>query len=227
MLWDQTLIQLFSKGGFAMWPLLVCSVVAVAIMLEKSAYFFRLRFKYEVFMSELKGLLAKRKTGDAVLFCRRSAHPVARLAEMYLKHLEHDDIRDEVLKREGSLALEKIEARLRALAALTHISPLLGLLGTVTGLVTAFHQIEILGGQVQPGDLAAGIWEALITTVFGLLIAIPCMAAYHGFESSADRIARRLQFLVLELDEFFKKKTTAQFRTQDIEKTEGEMKAVS
>lgn len=227
MLWDQTLIQLFYKGGFAMWPLLLCSIVATAIILEKTIYFLRLRFNYEKFMLALKPLLGKRKTSDAMLFCRKHANPVPRLAEMYLKHLEHDEIRDEVLKREGSLALEKIEARLRALAALTHISPLLGLLGTVTGLVTAFHQIELLGGQVQPGDLAAGIWEALITTVFGLLIAIPCMAAYHGFESAADRIARRLQFLVLELDEFFKKKSTAQFRAQDIEKTEGEMKVVS
>ena len=103
--------------------------------------------------------------------------------------------------------MEKVEGRLRGLAAITHIAPLLGLLGTVTGLVSAFHRIELFGGQVQPGDLAGGIWEALLSTVLGLLIAIPCMAAYHNFESKADRIARRMQTIVSELDEFFNKET--------------------
>jgi biopolymer transport protein ExbB len=79
------------------------------------------------------------------------------------------------------------------------------LLGTVTGLVVAFQRIESLTGTVQPGDLAGGIWEALLTTVFGLVVAIPCMAAYYGFEHKADAIARRMQFVVSELNEYFGK----------------------
>ena len=75
----------------------------------------------------------------------------------------------------------------------------------MTGLVSAFHTIEKLGGVVQPSNLAGGIWEALITTVFGLVIAIPCMAAYHGFEHKADEIARCMQFAISELNEFFGK----------------------
>lgn len=226
MLWDQTLIQLFQKGGFAMWPLLVCSIFGTAIILERSVYFFRLRINYDSFKEELKNHLKIRKIKEAIVFCRKRANPVAKIAAEYLRNLENDFLRNEILKREGSLALEKIETRLRALAALTHIAPLLGLLGTVTGLVSAFHQIEILGGQVQPGDLAAGIWEALITTVFGLVIAIPCMGAYHGFETEADRIARRMQFIVSELDEFFGKQSIGDFKSQDPEATERAMKAV-
>jgi biopolymer transport protein ExbB len=226
MFWDQTLIQLFHKGGFAMWPLLLCSVIGVAIIIERSVYFLRLRLNYEAFNKTLKDLLAQQKVKEAVVFCRMHPHPVAAMTEEYLRNIHEDALRNEILKREGSLALEKIETRLRGLAVITHIAPLLGLLGTVTGLVSAFHQIEILGGQVQPGDLAAGIWEALVTTVFGLLIAIPCMAAYHGFESIADKIARRLQLAVSELDAFFGKHSAQKFKTEDIEATEESLRAV-
>ena len=209
-----------------MWPLLVCNIVGVAITMERVIFFFRLRFDYDKFASELKALLAKKNYKDAVAMCKRSANPVASVAENYLRNLDHDEVRDDVLKRIGSLALEKVEAHLRTLASITHISPLLGLLGTVTGLVSAFHRIEMLGGQVQPGDLAAGIWEALITTVFGLVIAIPSMAAYHGFETIADRIARRMQFIVSELDEFFGKRSSGKFVAADVQSTEQDMKAM-
>ncbi|MBI3999502.1 MAG: MotA/TolQ/ExbB proton channel family protein [Candidatus Omnitrophica bacterium] len=210
-----------------MWPLLACSIIAVAIIVERSYYFWRLRFNYARFNEELKAFLTKRKMKEALALCRKHPNPVPRIAEHYLKNLQSDVLRNDILKREGSIALEKVETRLRALAALTHIAPLLGLFGTVTGLVSAFHQIELLGGQVQPGDLAAGIWEALITTVFGLMIAIPSMVAYHGFESKADRIARRMQFIVSELDEFFGKRSSNEFKSADTEAVQEAMKAVN
>lgn len=223
--WDQTLVQLFMKGGFAMWPLLACSIIAAAIIADRLLYFLRIRLDYPSFLSQLKDLLRGGKRKEAILLCRRHPHPVPRIAEQYLKEVKNDTLRDEILKREGSYALEQVEARLKGLAALTHIAPLLGLLGTVTGLVAAFHRIEILGGQVQPGDLAAGIWEALITTVFGLVIAIPCMGAYHGFENWADQIARRMQFVVSELNEFFGKRSSADVQAEDVERAENELKA--
>jgi biopolymer transport protein ExbB len=68
-------------------------------------------------------------------------------------------------------------------------------------MVAAFATIEGLKQAASPADLAGGIWEALLTTVFGLVVAIPCMAAYHGFEGFADKIARRMQFVVTSLDE--------------------------
>lgn len=210
-----------------MWPLLVCSIVGFAIILERTLYFLWLRLDYSRFSQELKELLVKRKMKEALLLCRKHANPIPKIAEQYLKNLNHDQLRGEILKREGSIALEKVETRLRALAAITHIAPLLGLLGTVTGLVAAFHRIEVLGGQVQPSDLASGIWEALLTTVYGLVIAIPCMAAYHSFESAADRIARRMQFMISELDEFFGKNSARDFKTEDVEATDESMRVIS
>lgn len=210
-----------------MWPLLVCSIVGFAIILERTLYFLWLRLDYTRFSQELKELLVKRKMKEALVLCRKHANPIPKIAEQYLKNLNHDQLRGEILKREGSIALEKVETRLRALAAITHIAPLLGLLGTVTGLVAAFHRIEVLGGQVQPSDLASGIWEALLTTVYGLIIAIPCMAAYHSFESAADRIARRMQFMISELDEFFGKNSARDFKTEDVEATDESMRVIS
>ena len=102
---------------------------------------------------------------------------------------------------QGSLVLESVEKNLRILAALAHLSPLVGLLGTVQGMVVAFSKIESIQGTVKPSDLAGGIWEALLTTVFGLLIAIPCMALYHAFEGHADKIARRMKWAVTALDD--------------------------
>lgn len=229
MIWDQTLLGLFQKGGFAMWPLLACSVIGVALILERSIYFFRLRFNYQAYSREIKSLIEKRKIKEAIEFSSRQANPVPRMAEIYLENLKNDSLRGEILKREGSFVLESVEKRLRALATITHIAPLLGLLGTVTGLVGAFHQIELLGGQVEPSDLASGIWEALITTVFGLVIAIPCMAAFHGFENAADKIARRMQFIISDLDESFGKRSASPgggFRSDDIEGTEESLRTV-
>jgi len=174
----------------------------MAIILERGLYFLRLQFNYTKFRREIFQLLRSGKTTPAIELCQKYINPVAHLAATYLKNSDNK-LRESILSREASFAIEKVERRLRGLATITHVAPLLGLLGTVAGLVAAFHKIELASGQVQTQSLAGGIWEALLSTVFGLIVAIPCMVAYHGFESSTDRIARRLQAIVSELDEFY------------------------
>ena len=223
MIWDQTIWGLFERGGFAMWPLLLCSVLALAIIAERLVYHWRVRYDESVFKKELWRHIQTHSITEAGEFARSYRHPVPRIVAVYLKYLGSDTKRNQALKREGSLELEGVERYLKGLATIAHLSPLLGLLGTVTGLVAAFHRIEVLGGQVQPGDLASGIWEALVTTVFGLVIAIPCMATYHEFENAADKIARRMQFIVSDLDEFFGKKSSGDFKAEDVESREEEM----
>lgn len=129
-------------------------------------------------------------------------HPVARVAQTYLEQLNRPEkVRQDNVRRTGSVALESVEKNLRILAALAHLAPLVGLLGTVIGMVVAFSQIQSIQGTVKPSDLAGGIWEALLTTVFGLVVAIPCMALYHAFEGHADKIARRMEMAVTSLDD--------------------------
>lgn len=207
-LWDQTLDDLFMRGGAVMWPLLLCSVIAVALAVDRFIVHLRVRLDYRRFVEQLRSLIVQRRVVEAVEHCRGHASPIARTAEAYLRHLELDDAtRAAVVEREGSEALELVEKRQRGLSVVAHISTLLGLLGTVAGLVSAFHQIELAGGQVEPSDLASGIWAALLTTVFGLTIAIPSFVAFHLCESRADRIARRMGFIVSYLDQWLGKRT--------------------
>jgi biopolymer transport protein ExbB len=202
MFWDQSASTLFAKSGLTRWPLLVCSVIGLAIIIERAWYYWRIRFDYGRFNRELFILLRQNQLMKAIHLCQGFDHPVTLVSSAYLKNL-YNKRRDSILSREGTLAVEKVERRLRGLAIITHVAPLLGLLGTVAGLVSAFHQIQLLGGQVHAPDLAGGIWEALLSTVFGLVVAIPCMVAYHGYEGQADKVARLIQGMVSQLDEFF------------------------
>jgi biopolymer transport protein ExbB len=97
------------------------------------------------------------------------------------------DIEAEV-SRVGSAEIRNLESWLRGLSGIAHLSPLLGLLGTVMGMITAFIRLEEAGSKVNPSILAGGIWEALLTTAFGLIIAIPAMAAFYYLEGEVDRV---------------------------------------
>jgi biopolymer transport protein ExbB len=195
------ILELFRKGGFFMWPLLLCSVLGVAVILERGLVFLGL-LRGGVREGELRRVWQERGVDGLRERLAASNHPVAAVGRVYLENLPREaGLRGELIKMEGSRQLERVEQRLRVLATISHLAPLLGLLGTVTGLVIAFAQMQTLGGAARPADLAGGIWEALLTTVFGLIVAIPCMAAFHGFEGIADRVARRMQSVVVCLDD--------------------------
>ena len=126
MLWDQTLTEIFSRGSFVMWPLFFCSVLGAAVIFERSLYFFRIRFSEKQFREKLFGMLRRGEITEAQKHCRKTAHPVPRLVASYLKNISCDELRSDLIKRDGSLALKKVEKNLRILSAITHIAPLLG-----------------------------------------------------------------------------------------------------
>jgi len=129
---------------------------------------------------------------------------LARVAEVYLEHERTSDaLREEIVAREASIQLSTMERRVHWLSVIGSLAPMIGLLGTVLGLVQAFKQIESLGGQVQPGDLSAGIWTALLTTVFGLTVALPSLAVYHFLEHRIGAVQLQLQWLIVTLNEWF------------------------
>lgn len=186
-----------------MWPLLATSVLGLAILLDRAIVLLSSHVNFDALIDRLRPLVRNRQIDHAVEMLRGSRGPLAQVALTYLQYLGHPrELRDEIVGREASRQVAHLEKRLTWLGTLASVATLLGLLGTVTGLVTAFHQIELKAGHVHPGDLAAGIWEALITTVFGLVIAIPCLAAYHFLDSMAARTALQLQWLNTYLDEW-------------------------
>lgn len=185
-----------------MWVLLACSVVSLAIIAERALVYCWYGLRPDAWLERLLIELRAGKKVTASEMAKKSHHPVGVVAEAFLSRLDRPaSIRKEAVVRTGSLTLERVEARLRILAAIAHIAPLLGLLGTVLGMVVAFSEIQALEGTVKPSDLAGGIWEALLTTVFGLIVAIPAMAAFHAFESHSDKIARRMELAVGAIEE--------------------------
>ncbi len=210
MFWDNTPVQLFDKGGFAMWPLLVCSVLGLALIVDRCAAFLWYGGNFRRLVTRLKTFLVHHRVEDARLELQRWNTPVARLAETYLDHLHLEpEKRKEIAEREGSQQLIVLETRLNWLGMIAQVAPMIGLLGTVTGLVGAFHQIELKDGVVQPADLAGGIWEALITTVFGLVVAIPCVAVFQLLDARAAKTALSMEWMLSYLDQWFAAKTPA------------------
>jgi biopolymer transport protein ExbB len=195
-----SMMNFLFKGGPLMWVLLGFSVAGLAVILDRLVVYLSYGFDPDRW---LKGVLSEIEAGradKALQMARASRHPVARVVEVYLENLARPArVRVDNVKREGALVLERVEKRLRILAAISHLAPLVGLLGTVTGMVLAFARIESLDGAPKPSDLAGGIWEALLTTAAGMAVAIPAGVALVWFESLADRLQADLEDAVTQL----------------------------
>ena len=202
-MWGYTFRDLFLRGGFVMYPLLLCSVVAACIALERLLMLSLRSGSFNQLLKKLQRRL-KRDTADQTKgWLSNQRNPLAHVAYTYLDHRESaHELREEVVGREASRQLTLLERRTHWLAMIGHLAPMLGLLGTVWGLVDAFHQIESLGGQVQPGNLAAGIWKALLTTVFGMIVALPTLAIYHFLDNRCGATALQMQWLIAYLNEW-------------------------
>src|SRR5262249_14867370 len=113
--------------------------------------------------------------------------PFTHVAGVYIRNRDQPEkIREDVLKREGTIVLSRLEKRLRWLATLAQVSTLLGLLGTFYFMIYRFKPELTASGQIPQADFYAAIWESFLSTMFGLIIAIPCTAAYHIFEARVD-----------------------------------------
>lgn len=198
-----TLIQLFYKGGPVMFVLLAFSIVSVAIVLLKLFQFYRREIGKSDFVYEVLDALQADDIRMAMARLEQQRSPIAKvmaiaISEFRKSNLSAKDIQSKI-ERVCSRAVQDIETFLRALAAIAHLSPLLGLLGTVLGMITAFQKLEASGMKINPAILAGGIWEALLTTAFGLIIAIPTMAAYYYLEGEADKLRMRMKDALVPL----------------------------
>lgn len=198
-----SVIGLFERGGGFMWPLLGLSIACLTLVLDRALCFFLRMESFGRLVSQLERSIRAGNWLEAERLTGRSRRPLRRLACVYLEQRDKPkEAREDIIRREGNLLLDVFETRIRWLAVVGQLATLLGLLGTVWGLVLAFQQVEKLGGQVQPAALAEGIWAALLTTVFGLIIAIPSIIAYHFFDGLAERLAKRFGLLVSYLDQW-------------------------
>ncbi len=199
---EETLISLLQKGGAVMIPLALCSVAALGIGVERLISLRRSAVVPEDFLPRLMNHLrdAKDGTASAVSYCEDSGTPAGRIFRAGLVHLERGDhvLVEKALEDAGGREVSKLKRSLRWLAIIATISPLLGLLGTVYGMIGAFQTATAVGmGKAEM--LAQGIYEALVTTAAGLTIAIPVLLFYQYL---ASRIDARIDAIDAMADEF-------------------------
>lgn len=178
------------KGGPIMYPIILCSIIALAIVIERVYHLHRARIDTKKFMDEIADKLKRNKIVEAIEMCENTPGPIAHILRAGI--LKHDRPKEEIkeaIEEAGLHEVPRLEKNLPALSTITYIAPLLGLLGTVTGMVRCFQIIQEKSTSlhaVSPGDLAGGIWEALITTVAGLCVAIPAYVAYQYLVNKVD-----------------------------------------
>lgn len=191
------------KGGPIMGPIILCSVMAFAIFLERTWYLRSVKIDAKKFMQEISNKVKNNKVMEALDMCNATKGPIARIVKAGIMKYDRQrqDIKESI-EDAGVHELPLLEKNLGILATIAHVAPLLGLLGTVTGMVRAFQVIEekaMSMVQVNPGDLAGGIWEALITTVAGLSVAIPTYVAYNYLVSRVDSFVFDMEKSATEL----------------------------
>lgn len=182
------------KGGLITIPILLSGVLTLGIVIERLISMRHAEIDNEKFIGEIENRLKKRKIKESLDLCDEKDGPVPRIIKAGL--LKSDRSREEIKESIDDAAnheIPNLEKYLGILATIATVSPLLGLLGTVTGLIRAFMVIEAQAGLVNPGELAGGIWEALITTVAGLIVAIPSYLAYNYFVSRVNNIILQME----------------------------------
>ena len=185
------MIDFLAKGGLLMFPILLCSIVEVAIIIERLYVFWKSRPAADDFLPATLKQVAEGAGDKAMQNLRAFSSPVAETIKAglwaYLNHRQEHYV-EKALARTGSRELSKLEHNLRGLNVIANVAPLLGLLGTVTGMIRAFMKIQELGGGVDASQLAGGIWEAMMTTAAGLTVAIPALLVYNYFMGRVNRI---------------------------------------
>ena len=203
MFWGKPLGELFEQGGIVMYPLLVCSIVAVSVVIDRLIVLLLNRNNYAKFISQLESKLTHSDIASCRNWLPALSSPLAYVAECHLQPAELDQqTREEIVNRVASEQIARLETRINWLSIIGTLAPMIGLLGTVIGLVEAFYLIEQQGGQVQPGDLASGIWTALLTTVFGLIVALPTLAVYHFLDNKIAATTLRMTWVSSRINEW-------------------------
>ncbi len=194
---QESIIELFQKGGAFMWPLLILSIISVVLLMERTLYFVLARYRVGASLEILRHSWQQRKPVE------EDRNPLLAVGSKYIAESGGGIVHAEnVAERESSRRLNRHERGLRVLALIGTISPLIGLLGTVWGMVKAFANIAELGDKVTAADFADGIWTGLLTTVAGLLVAIPAVAGSRIFEARVDQLAHDLNEIASHLKEW-------------------------
>jgi len=195
------LIDLAGNGGPVLLVLALMSIAALTIVLAKLWQFTWLRLTAREPVESALSSWYHNDPDAALATIGSSRQPSARLVALAIRGLQHASAQSaarlellrEELARMATAQLEQLRSWLRALEVIATLSPLLGLLGTVLGMIEAFRQLATAGSQVDPALLSGGIWQALLTTAAGLSVAIPAVLLHSWLERRVERCAQRME----------------------------------
>ena len=194
------MLELIQRGGAILIIILGLSVIAIAIIIERLIFFRRLRVDQEKIINRLKSSLEKGHFDEALSICETNPSPVTNLMRVGIekRHYSEEIIRSSISDA-ANMEIPQMERYLSFLGTIANISPLLGLLGTVTGNIEAFNVLGEFGAGGDPAVLAQGIAEALITTAAGIIVALPAIIFYNYLVSKVNHSIIRLENRVNEM----------------------------
>jgi len=194
------MIDYIQKGGLLMWPILACSVIAIAVFAERIFYLHRATIHVGEFLQGLSNLVQRRNFAEALHESAGTPGPVARVIHSAIIHhgASRAELR-EIVHEAGQLEVPKLERFLGVLATLAYLAPLLGLLGTVTGMIDAFGTLSSNGGYATVTELSNGVYKSLLTTAAGLVVATPTFVAYSYLSSRVNRLMHEMERAGIEV----------------------------
>jgi biopolymer transport protein ExbB len=194
------MLEFLQKGGPLMWLLVLCSVVAVAVFLERAFYLHRSSIRVGELLSGLSNLLALGNIAEAAAECASTPGPAARVMRAVLmKHdLPRAELRD-IAQDAGQLEVPRLERNLGLLVTIVYLAPLIGLLGTVIGLVETFTAVTAEGGYATAAEIGAGVYQSLLTTAAGLAVCIPTLLAYQYLSARVNELMHDMERAGIEM----------------------------
>ncbi len=188
------MLDYMQKGGPLMWLILFCSIGAVGVFLERLTYYHRATIRVGEFLRGLSNLIHRRSFAEALHECAGTPGPVARVIHAAI--IRHEAPREElkeIVQEAGQLEVPKLERNLTLLSTIVFVTPLIGLLGTVTGMIQAFVSISSQSDLVSSTEISKGIYQSLLTTAAGLAVAIPSAAAFSYLSSRLNSLLHDIE----------------------------------
>jgi len=190
----EIMIDLILRGGFFMYPIIICSIIALAVFFERLWVLRRDNIIPDEFILTIKNHLKKKELQDSIILCQNNMSSIAKIFLAGLKNCQKGMwMVKEAIEERGAREATILERNVGILSTIANLTPLLGLLGTVSGMIRTFNAISV-HGIGNPAPLAGGIAEALITTATGLCVAIPTLVCHRFLKDKAS-------LLIFEMEE--------------------------
>lgn len=188
------MIDLITKGGPLIWLLLGCSILSLGIFVERFLHFHRSSIDVGDLLHGLSNLISKKNYAEALHECAGTPGPVARVIHSAIIRHEADrpDLK-EIVQEAGQMEVPKLERYLAVLLTIAYVAPLIGLLGTVIGLIDTFVSVTNVNGFATPTDLSRGVYQSLITSAAGLSVAIPSYILYAYLRAAAKTLMHDME----------------------------------